>query len=463
MGVDGAAGLYFLTGLSFFTLGLAVAVHWRAESGFRLAGSLGFLAAFGMLYGFAAWGKLFIPLQVPNFGQAAQWKLLALQHLLEAAAYFALFLFAAKLVHDTRLNNAWLLALPFLLFFPWLAAFIARVVRPAAAADLWLCHWLVLARLALGVPAAALAGYALWLQAKQLAGLRNQVVKTVLPIAVAAFFLFAASTLGQALVAWLPIMGPVVAWLERTAGLRLELLATVVSFLLAFALVRLLVIFDLERQASLEASRQQQAILLERDRISRDLHDGVLQSIYGVGLTLKMCTGLQDVATIHRHLHDCLARLNETVHNIRRFIEGSYSTGGSRTLKELLLAIVAEARALGQASVSLVWEGEEELGLAEASATHIYFLVREAVTNALRHGKASVIELRVNWQADRLTVEVRDNGRGFDPAGLAREKVRGLRFMQERAALLHGSLVVEAAPERGTSVKVILPRAALGQ
>lgn len=387
---------------------------------------------------------------------------MALQHLLEAASYFLLFLFAAKLVRDTREGRAWFAALPFLLFFPWLAGFILNLVRPVAAASPWLYYWQGLANLTLAMPAAALAGYALHLQAEQLAGLRNRVVNTVLRIAVVAFSLFAFSALAQGLHLWLTPTAGRTAWLGDLLGIPMEFFGTVVSFLLTFAMVRLLVIFDLERQASLEFSRRQQAILLERDRISRDLHDGVLQSVYGVGLTLQMCTGLEDVQAIHRHLHDCLARLNETVQNIRRFIDGSYSTGRSRTLKELLLAVIGEARALGGVEVSLSWEGDEEAGLAEASATNIYFLVREAVANAIRHGKASAIELRVIWQPDKLVVEVRDNGRGFDPARLGKEKLRGLRFMKERAALLRGSLVVEAAPEQGTCIRAILPRAALG-
>lgn len=219
MGIEGTSGLYFLSGLSFFAMGLAVAVHCRAESGLRLAGSLGFLAAFGILHGFGEWGKLFIPLQVPNIGQAAQWKLLALQHLLEAASYFLLFLFAAKLVRDTREGRAWLAALPFLFFFPWLAGFILNLVRPVAAASPWLYYWQSLANLTLAMPAAALAGYALHLQAEQLAGLRNRVVSTVLRIAVVAFSLFAFSALAQGLHLWLTSTAGRTAWLGDLLGI----------------------------------------------------------------------------------------------------------------------------------------------------------------------------------------------------------------------------------------------------
>ncbi len=85
------------------------------------------------------------------------------------------------------------------------------------------------------------------------------------------------------------------------------------------------------------------------------------------------------------------------------------------------------------------------------SATHLFRIAQEAVGNAIKHGKASLIEIQLTSSADRLVLGVRDNGAGI-PADLAAHKGMGLRIMQYRAGMINGSLVIQREFDGGTSV-----------
>ena len=100
-------GLFFIYGLSFYTMGAAIALQYRSYSSFRLAYSLSLLAAFGLFHGLSEWGNVFVPVNVPYLGEFPTWKLIALQRLLQALSHFFLLLFGAKLISDTKGKNPW--------------------------------------------------------------------------------------------------------------------------------------------------------------------------------------------------------------------------------------------------------------------------------------------------------------------------------------------------------------------
>ncbi|MHB1167217.1 MAG: hypothetical protein ACYC0N_01595, partial [Carboxydocellales bacterium] len=108
--------MYFLYGLSFYTMGVAIALQYRSYSSYRLAYSLSLLAAFGLLHGLSEWGSVFIPVQVPYLGDFPAWKPIAIQRLLNSVSLFFLFCFGAKLIADSRNHNFWWFTLPAVAF-----------------------------------------------------------------------------------------------------------------------------------------------------------------------------------------------------------------------------------------------------------------------------------------------------------------------------------------------------------
>ncbi|TDA70146.1 MAG: sensor histidine kinase [Clostridia bacterium] len=462
---SGFFALYFVSGLSFFTMGLAIAVQYRSFSTFRLAASLNLLAAFGILYGFSEWGNVFVPLQVPDIGVAAQWKLVALQRLLQALAYFFLFLFGVKLFRDTREGPPWLIWLPMVPFVLWLASFLrfAGYLDNQVALVGWLQGHEGMARLLLALPGSVASAWALWKQRLDLRVLQNAAVNHNLYVTVTALGLMAVST-GLLIEpsSFSPFPGLLSRFWSDHGLLPVQIFRTFVGFILAISMTRILAVFDLESQRRMDESRRQQAILLERDRFSRDLHDGVLQAIYGVGLTLQMCTHLlnKNPEAATGHIEYCMTKLNEVVGNIRDYISDLQPPQFQVGLKELIMELVEEFRLAYKIEVSLVYEEDRRLDVAEDRLPHLYYLIREAMSNAARHGQAGAISLHLRVDESNLRVTIEDDGKGFVYNPNVRDHF-GLRFMEERAKLLGGQFHLASSPGQGTRVEVAVPVTAL--
>lgn len=214
---------------------------------------------------------------------------------------------------------------------------------------------------------------------------------------------------------------------------------------------------------------QQQAATEERVRLARDLHDGVLQSLTGIALRL---------AAVRRMAEDAIGPALDRVDDLQRLIALE-----QRDLRFYIQELEPRAQAARQPvtlsdrlaeladRIGREWDLEVDLETcdlepqAAAGLGHeLYLIVREAVVNAVRHGNASRVTIRVEAPAPgRLSVQVADNGRGFPFRGrftgeMLRSMGAGPRTLQERVAALDGSLVLESA-ETGARVEVSLPLA----
>ena len=100
---------------------------------------------------------------------------------------------------------------------------------------------------------------------------------------------------------------------------------------------------------------------------------------------------------------------------------------------------------------------EEHVDLDEALAVAVFRIVQELLTNAARHAKASSVNITLARHDDGIHLEVRDNGKGFDPAAVAINKSFGLLGIRERAIALGGDVGLVSAPDQGTVVAIRLP------
>lgn len=219
-------------------------------------------------------------------------------------------------------------------------------------------------------------------------------------------------------------------------------------------------------RASAERRSLAAAILLaqeqERRRVAEDLHDGPVQQLVGLGLTLD-ALGAElrgrdpgAAAGVAR----AAAAARDSVKALRRAIFDLHPMA----LEELGFA--AATRALVQ---RLEWRGARvSLDLAaadELSETHrtvAFRIVQEAIANVVRHAEPTRVAITARADDDRIVIEVADDGRGFDPAR-ARPRIQeghlGLAAMNERAALAGGEMTISSAPGHGTSLRLVLPAA----
>jgi signal transduction histidine kinase len=217
----------------------------------------------------------------------------------------------------------------------------------------------------------------------------------------------------------------------------------------------------IERQAAeLTASRARlvKSTDDERRRIQRDLHDGPQQDLVVLTLSLTLARERlrrgdpradDTLAEVQADLTGLLARLREFAHEIHPPVLADQG---------LLVAIEAQASRL---PLEVVIEADPALRgvrYPEQIETTAWYVVSEAVTNAVKHGAAARLRICLAQRAGRLAVEVGDNGRGFHPAG---PRGLGLTGLADRMAIVHGELLVDSRPGHGTTLRAEIPLPAL--
>ena len=204
------------------------------------------------------------------------------------------------------------------------------------------------------------------------------------------------------------------------------------------------------------------AVIEERERIGKDLHDGIIQSLYAVGLSLEDVPDLmdEDPTEVVRRVERAIDNLHVAIGDIRNFIFGLRpDLLGGMPLMAGLAALADEFRHNTMIDIELAGGGLDSEPPAEVTA-HLLGIVNEALSNVARHAAASRAWVDASSGADgSVVVRVRDNGRGFDASIGAPLGHQGLANMRSRAAGIGASLEVVSDPGSGTTISITLPRA----
>lgn len=212
------------------------------------------------------------------------------------------------------------------------------------------------------------------------------------------------------------------------------------------------------QNARLYAQVERLAILEERTRIGMDLHDGVIQSIYAVGLTLEstrlaLPDGADEVSSL---LDAAIEGLNDAIRDIRNFILDLRPRRFAGDVQQGLAQLVREFQANTMVPVSVDFPaGLENLPLPVGRA--IFLTTQEALANIARHARAKKVNLSLNYSDRQAKLTVEDDGRGFDMTNESLRVGHGLANMQARAESLHGSFNIEGTPGQGTKLVLSLP------
>jgi len=203
--------------------------------------------------------------------------------------------------------------------------------------------------------------------------------------------------------------------------------------------------------ASTQRRMREFSILTDRDRIARDLHDHVIQRLFAVGLALQGTIPRARAPEVQQRLTECVDDLQQVIQEIRTAIfdlHGS-SSGVTRLRQRLDEAVAQFANANLRTSVQYVGP----LSVVDATlADHAEAVVREAVSNAVRHAQAVSLAVSVVVEDD-LTIEVVDNGRGIEGEITG----SGLTNLRKRADEAGGSFTIESVPTGGTKLRWCAP------
>jgi protein-histidine pros-kinase len=213
---------------------------------------------------------------------------------------------------------------------------------------------------------------------------------------------------------------------------------------------------DINSIAEMDRLRDQLTRLEERQRMEMDLHDRVIGSIYATMLQLE--GHADDMSATSPEMSGIMAasvdRLRSVIDDIREHILDNGAAPGSAVLHELLSGLAREFQQTTGIHVAV--EGDLELTVADPQLSAICNIVNEALMNAGKHAHPNKVIVSIRQVASELTVQVTDDGDGFDTGIPARSHAHGLRNMQERARLLNGALAIDSKPG-GTKVILRLP------
>jgi signal transduction histidine kinase len=454
--------LYFVYGQVFFVTGLVTGLQWRRGSNLELARPLPWLAAFGIAHGLNEWGYIFIPLQAVYLPDAVVRLMLVAHILLLATSFFFLLQFGVELVlprapHLRRLRIA-----PAAVLLLWGIALAVRgsIARDSidtlfAIADGW-------SRYALAFPGALLAATGLWHQARQARHRNLKRIARHLTGAAAAFAVYA--LVGGLMVPASPIFPANVfnyELLDRVLHLPAAVLRSVCGLGIAFYVVRSLEIFQVETERRLAEMEQAQMLVADRERIGRDLHDGIIQNIYAAGLGLEEAYHMvgESPERGQQQIRSVMATLNRTIDDIRRYIFDLRTAEHTRELEKLLEGLVRDLRLDTMLEVDLEVVGPRCCLLDGAAVEQIVQIAREALSNAVQHSGASHVTLRLEYAGSLTRLTVVDNGHGLDLPLLAApgRNGQGIANMQARARMLDGNLEIESRPGAGVRLTLSIP------
>lgn len=503
--------VFFIYGLAFYSLGLALLVESVRSSELGFARSMRLLAGFGLLHGVHEWIDMYEHGSIPYYGVPMPLWMDWLQLALLVTSFVALAAFGENLLRRVRgeTHNSWIWTGGLLTFY-LLSGFIAQLFYRMDESS-WVQSLDVLGRYILGVPSALLACRALWKERSDLLQRGMPAFARMLNWAIGSLFCY--GVIGQAFPASSAIFPSMVINSDlflQLFGIPIQLIRALLACVIAVALIQVLRALEVENearlrsfeQAQIESDRRQNEALsrlneelrvanleserllqevqrrdalrgeliqritaaqeAERQRIARELHDETGQVLTGIGLGLR---GLATMVADNPQL--AAKRLQE----IEKMATGAIS--GLRLLINDLrppqldeLGLLAALRFMAERihemnpSVQIAVQMDAPMcGMPPEIQTTLFRIAQEAITNTLKHAQASQISIDLICRDTPIMI-MRDNGRGFDPEQVLHARTGrtawGLYGIQERANLINADVTIDSTPLNGTTIIIRL-------
>lgn len=478
--------VYFIYGLAFFSMGLAMMFEARRSPLLADARALWPLALFGLVHGTHEWLEMLLDIR-SWFGLSVPGYIPGLRLFMLVISFIFLVVFALQILRPSERRyarqNLQIVGAMLALFATLVV--ITNLAHPRTA-EHWIAHADVLARYTLAIPGAALAALALNRQASQAYGAARVSLGRSLRLAAIGFAFY---SLAQVVVGPMDIFPAKylnTAVFYEFAGFPVQAVRATMALVVTVGLVRASQIVEDERQNQLAAARRARLQALEqvqrdleekeelrrqllrhtviaqeeeRGRIARELHDETAQFL--TALTLNLAT-LRNALPQSLEVSDILDRLQS--------LSRQMSQGISRMVRDLRpaqlddLGLVAaleyladDERRRSGLDVSMDVQGSQHR-LDPLIETVLFRVAQEALTNIVRHAQTDKSHLRLEVRPDEAVLCVQDWGVGFD----VEEELRpprgwGIAGMQERVESIGGQLHLKSSPGTGTVVEVAVP------
>jgi signal transduction histidine kinase len=450
--------VYFIYGLVFFMMGFAISLQNDKPSTLILSGSFNYLAAFGIIHGLSEWGHVFIPVMETYSSRQTMASLNFIEINLIGFSFVLLLYFGLKLCIDTLNLPERLLWLPRLAAPLWFLIFILRPhLTSASDTYYWYLMGDITSRYAFALPGSLLSAYALWKQQADLADLHQPIILRDIRLASYMFVLyaiFAGAIVPRA--AFFPASHVNIQKLFLLTGIPVAVYRAAICTVIAYYIIRITSVFNYEYQQQLADARENFAVLKERQRFRRDIHDGILQKIYAVGLSLDSAQHLIDRQP--EKVREILARetvnLDAVNRDIRQYITGVGQTSfRERTLREIILGMAENFKRHSSIPLRVTLSSESPDMLDDIQKENIFLIIQELLSNIARHSKARSAAIMLTDEPGCLKLVISDTGTGFSP----NKQRSGLQNVLERAENISADIDIQSRKHRGTTVTITIP------
>lgn len=211
--------------------------------------------------------------------------------------------------------------------------------------------------------------------------------------------------------------------------------------------------------ARLRAQAEQTAAFAERNRLARELHDSVTQSLYSVTLYAEAAArllGAGKTVEAAEHMRELGTTAREALREMRLLIfELSPPALETGSLADAIQTRLDAVESRGGMAVQFHVEGTERLG--KECRQELYQIAQEALNNALKHSRAQAVKIHLQFGEKETRLEISDDGVGFKLELAQKSGGLGLRSMRERVQRIWGTLSVDSIPAGGTKVSVVMP------
>ena len=213
--------------------------------------------------------------------------------------------------------------------------------------------------------------------------------------------------------------------------------------------------------ARLQSNSRRLAVLEERERIGMDMHDGVIQTIFGVGLSLENITYLvdEDPKLAKERIAQAIDGLNLSVRDLRNYIlDLRPRQFGDENLIIGLRRLVAEYRINTLAEAMLTGNELDVSQMPQKQAMTLFHICQEGLANTAKHARAKRVSVNVWATSERILMEIEDNGRGFDLGKMTMTLGHGLANIHTRIRSVGGEVDIVSEPGEGTTLLAWVPR-----
>ena len=215
------------------------------------------------------------------------------------------------------------------------------------------------------------------------------------------------------------------------------------------------------QNARLHENTHRLAVLEERERIGMDLHDGIIQAIYGVGLSLESALHSfeDDPQDAKTRVQRAIESLNQAIRDLRGYIlDLRPRQMGNEGLMSGLNRLITEFRANTLANVQLAGTENELKDLPQSHSIVLFHIGQEALANVAKHARAKQVDISL-WSTDeRVLMEIHDNGKGFEMEKMNASIGHGLANIQTRVRAVGGDVDISSVIDEGTTVLAWVPR-----